>query len=143
MRRRKAPVSAPVSTTSIGAEAERAARLFLEARGLELFAANYRCPMGELDLVMLDAADAADAAAIVVVVEVRYRARPDPVPPAATVTARKRRRLASAAAHFLQRQTRFREHALRFDVLALSGPLERLHCDWIRGAFTLDDLGPC
>jgi putative endonuclease len=120
------------ATVRVGARAEEAARRFLEARGLVVLACNYRCRMGELDLVLLDEA-------AVVVAEVRYRARPDPVAPAASVTFRKRRRLARAAAHFLQRHARFRDHAVRFDVLALTGPLDDPRCEWLRGAFTLDD----
>ncbi len=98
-------------------------------------ARNFRCRAGELDLIMLEGP-------ALVVIEVRYRARPDPVDPALTVTLTKRRRLARAAAHFLQRQPRFRDHAMRFDVLALSGPLAAVRCDWIRGAFTMDDVIP-
>jgi putative endonuclease len=118
----------------VGARAEEVARRFAEAQGLEVVTCNYRCRFGELDLILLDGAT-------VVVAEVRYRALPDPVPPAATITHAKRRRLALAAAHYLQREPRFRERPVRFDVLALSGTLDAVRCEWIRGAFTLDDVG--
>ena len=39
-----------------GQEAEKLARRFLEARGLRMLAANYRCRYGELDLIMHDGA---------------------------------------------------------------------------------------
>ena len=72
---------------------------FSSAQGLRLVARNFRCRMGELDLVMLDGR-------LLVVVEVRYRTRPDPVDPAVTVTATKRRRLLRAASRFLQAPAR-------------------------------------
>jgi putative endonuclease len=125
-------VSAPEATSRIGARAEAAGRRFLETRGLQVVALNFRCRAGELDLVMLDGG-------VLVVIEVRYRARPDPVHPAVTVTATKRRRLLRAAAGFLQARPGFRDHPMRFDVLALSGPLDAARCEWIRGAFTTDD----
>ena len=121
------------STAATGARAEQVGQRFLEARGLRVLAKNFRCRAGELDLVMVDGPQ-------LVVVEVRYRARPGFIDPAATVTATKRRRLVHAAARFLQHRPAFRDHAMRFDVLALSGPLEAARCDWIRGAFSADDV---
>lgn len=121
------------SASATGARAERAARGFLEARGLTTVATNYRCRLGELDLVM------ADGAALVIV-EVRYRERPDPVDPALTITNRKRRRLLQATAYFLQHNRRFRDWSVRLDVLAVSGSLEAPAIRWIRNAFTGDDM---
>ena len=121
------------STTRTGARAEQVGQGFLEKRGLRVVARNFRCRAGELDLVMLDGRQ-------LVVVEVRYRTRAGLVDPAVTVTATKRLRLLRAAARFLQERPVFRDHAVRFDVLALTGPLHAARCDWIRGAFTADDV---
>ena len=76
-----------------------------------------------------------------VMVEVRYRANPARIDPAVTITAAKRRRLALTAQRYLQDQPHLSDRGLRFDVLAISGPLRSPRCDWIRGAFTTDDLG--
>ena len=121
------------STSATGARAERLAQQFLEGRGLQPVAANFRSRVGELDLVMLDGAQ-------LVVVEVRYRARAVIVEPAVTVTAAKRRRLLLTTSHFLQVRPEFRDHAVRIDVLALSGPLDEVRCEWISDAFTADDV---
>lgn len=123
------------SAVETGARAEQAGLRFLEAQGLRLVTCNFRCRMGELDLVMLDGLQ-------LVMVEVRYRARAGQIDPAVTVTATKRRRLLRTASRFLQHRPDFRDHAMRFDVLALSGPLAEARCDWIRGAFTADDVAP-
>jgi putative endonuclease len=121
------------STAETGAHAERLAEHFLETRGLRVVARNFRTRAGELDLVMLEGQQ-------LVVVEIRYRARAALIDPAVTVTVTKRRRLLFAAARFLQQRPHFRDHSLRFDVMALSGPLDAVRCDWIRGAFTADDV---
>jgi putative endonuclease len=115
-----------------GQLAESAARRFLEAHGLRIVAQNWRWRGGEIDLVALDGTTLA-------IVEVRYRERPGLVDPAATVTAAKRRRLLNATARFLQERPAFRDHALRFDVMALTGRLDGPRCDWIRGAFDAGD----
>jgi len=119
-------------TTATGARAEEAALGFLRAHGLHLVARNFRCRAGELDLVMLEGRE-------LVVVEVRYRRTAAWVEPAATVTAAKRRHLLQATARFLQARPAFANHALRFDVLALSGEPSAPACDWIRRAFDASD----
>lgn len=120
------------NTTATGHRAEDAALRYLKARRLELVARNFRCRGGEIDLIMLDGAT-------LVIVEVRYRCRADDIDPAATITARKRRHLLLAAEHFLQRHANFADHALRFDVMALSGAPDAPSCRWIRGAFDSND----
>lgn len=107
-----------------GRSAETRARRHLEARGLRLRAANYRCRWGELDLVM-------ETDTTIVFVEVRYRRRADYGGAAASVDARKRERLARAAGDYLARNG-LGERPSRFDVVAL-GPDERV--EWITGAF--------
>lgn len=121
-------------TAAIGARAEAAASRYLEGWGLRPVTRNFRCRAGELDLVMLDGRE-------LVLVEVRYRARSGLVHPGATVTAAKRRRLLRAASWFLATRPEYRDHAVRFDVLALSGPVDTPRCEWFRNAFTTDDAG--
>lgn len=120
---RRPPRTAPATTRSIGADKEQLADAFLQRQGLRLVTRNYRCRLGEIDLVMRDGD-------ILVFVEVRYRASERFGTPAETVGPGKRRRLIAAATHYLQR------HPLplpcRFDVLAIHGE-ERI--DWIREAF--------
>jgi putative endonuclease len=116
----------PRPPKSIGADKEQLARLYLEGRGLQLMASNYRCRRGEIDLVMRDAAT-------LVFVEVRYRASSRFGTPAETVDRRKQQRLAAAAGHYIQRYPT--ALPCRFDVLAISG---RGNIDWIRNAFEVD-----
>ena len=116
-------------TATSGEAAEDAALAHLRAAGLGLLARNVRYPFGELDLVMHDAAT-------LVFVEVRYRRGADFGGAAASVDRRKRRKLARAAQAWLAQHRQHSRAPCRFDVVAVSPG----GCDWLRAAFTLDDL---
>lgn len=107
-----------------GNVAEKLALRFLEAQGLVLVKRNYRCRMGELDLVMRDGD-------YLVFVEVRSRHDSRYGTPAETVTRTKQRRLIRAAAHYLQR-SRAAALPCRFDVVAVNAGDD---LDWIKNAF--------
>jgi len=111
-----------------GARAESAAHDFLLAQGLRPVTRNYRCPHGEIDLVMCDGEE-------LVFVEVRLRRGGAWVSGVESVDGRKRRRLLASAEHFLQRH---REHAgrgCRFDVVGVDGADAAPGFDWVRDAF--------
>lgn len=118
------------SRRDTGQAAEGWALTHLEEHGLRLLTRNWRCRLGELDLVMLDDDT-------VVFVEVRYRRHSAWGGAEASVDARKRARISAAAQVFLQQQQLWARHPCRFDVVAI-GPAERRsspQLNWIRGAF--------
>lgn len=122
-------MSERISTQQRGDAAEAQARQHLEQHGLRLLAQNWRCRLGELDLVMLDADT-------VVFVEVRYRLHADFGGALGSIDGRKQQRLALAASMFLHKEFRWANHPCRFDVIALQGsghagqPLQ-----WLKNAF--------
>ena len=109
-----------------GVAAEEHAARHLADQGLEILLRNWRCRMGELDLVARDGA-------VLVIVEVRRRARGDYGGAAASVTFAKRRRIVRAARHLLMLRRDLARLPARFDVVALDGPEGSI--EWIRGAF--------
>lgn len=109
-----------------GDAAEQAALKALSARGLKLVARNYRCPLGEIDLICEDGASLA-------FVEVRYRGNRRYGLASETVDRRKQNKIIRAAKHFLQRNPRHRERPLRFDVVAINGGDAEI--EWIPDAF--------
>lgn len=112
-----------------GQDAEDRALAALEQQGLRLMQRNYRCPLGELDLVMEDA----DA---VVVVEVRYRRASGFGGAAETVGFSKQRKLLLAAQHLLQHDAQLRRRPLRFDVFAITEQRDGVaETEWIKDAF--------
>jgi putative endonuclease len=111
-----------------GRAAEDAALAHLRNRGLSLLARNYRCRLGEIDLVMREGDE-------LVFVEVRARGSEDHGGAAGSVDACKQRRLRLAARHFLMTHPRAAAWPARFDVVAISGPDGENEPHWIRAAF--------
>lgn len=110
-----------------GAAAEQQARQHLEQQGLRLVMQNYRCPQGELDLIMQEGKT-------LVFVEVRYRKNSHFGGPAASITPNKQRRLIAAANHYLLSRNSRQTPACRFDVLAITGK-DPQNISWIKDAF--------
>lgn len=100
-----------------GTRSERAAARHLKKLGYRVLERNFRCPLGELDLVALDGD-------CIVFVEVRSTEHADTLRPAASVDVPKQRRLTKLALIYLK-QKRLLNHAARFDVLAISWPAEQ------------------
>lgn len=113
-----------------GARAELAAASFLERERLTIVLRNYRCRMGELDLV----ARAPDGT--LVIAEVRMRSSDSHGGGAASVDAGKQQRIVRASRHLLAKQPRLARCAIRFDVLDLRPESGGYSINWIRHAFT-------
>lgn len=109
-----------------GAAAEELALELLQRNGLTLLARNYRCRMGEVDLIMRDG----DA---IVFVEVRLRGATAFADAAASIDARKQRRIVAAARHWLMGRP---DTPCRFDCVLLSR-LDAGAAEWLRDAFSV------
>lgn len=121
------------SSAPDGARWERAAQRELERNGLRLRAANVRYRGGELDLVM-------DDREVLVFVEVRYRRGEGFGGGVASVDRRKCVKLARAAGLYLSSKPWLAARPCRFDVVSVSGSEDAPRFDWIRNAFTLDEV---
>ena len=108
-----------------GGAAEAAAAKFLARQGLTLTCSNYRCRMGEIDLVLQDGPT-------IVFVEVRLRTNPAFGGAAESIGPRKRARIIAAARHYLAGKP---ELPCRFDVVLLDR-LDPPRIEWIRDAFS-------
>ncbi|MBB3117367.1 YraN family protein [Pseudoduganella violacea] len=95
-----------------GQASEDAALEHLLGQGLQLVERNFRCKVGELDLIMRDGA-------VLVFVEVRRRASKRFGGAAASITPAKQRRLIRAAQFYLLRYQPL--PPCRFDVIAIDG----------------------
>lgn len=104
-----------------GREWEQAALAYLQRHGLVLIEANFRCKLGEIDLILRDGAT-------LVFVEVRQRAAGAQVSAAASIGPAKIRRIVRAAQCYLQRLTRM--PPCRIDVVAIDGS----EIEWLRNA---------
>lgn len=122
-----------LSRRAIGAAGEDAALAWLCQRRLQPMARNVAFAFGEIDLIVRDGAT-------VVFVEVRQRRNDHFGGAAASVDRRKCGRIARAASAWLANHPALAKAPCRFDVLALSGRDDNVQIEWLRAAFTLDDI---
>ena len=106
-----------------GARAEDLCADLLRRAGLLLIERNWRCRLGEIDLI-------AEDRGMLVFAEVRMRTGPGFGGAGESVTAAKRSRLLAAARLYLSRRP---EVLCRFDVFLVDGVTARVQ--WIRDAF--------
>lgn len=111
-----------------GTQAENLALQYLKKQGLKLLAQNYRCYVGEIDLIMLDAE-------ILVFVEVRFRTNSEFGDAVASISRSKVRRICRAAEFYLQNHLKFAEISTRFDVIGIDS-LKKIR--WLKDAFTVE-----
>ena len=106
-----------------GARAEDLCAALLRAAGLTLLERNWRCRLGEIDLI-------AEERGTLVFAEVRMRGPGRFGGAGESVTAAKRARLIAAARLYLTRRA---EAPCRFDVFLIDGAPPQVQ--WIRNAF--------
>lgn len=114
------------TTKQVGDAAEDQALGYLQSKGLQFVARNYRTPGrggGEIDLILRD------RDGTLVFVEVRKRSRSDHGGAAASVGHVKQRRIIFAARHYLL--TLRTMPPCRFDVVVIDGDA----VEWLRAAF--------
>ena len=104
-----------------GKQWEDVALAYLERHGLVVVEANFRCKLGEIDMILRDGP-------ALVFVEVRQRAAGAPVSAAASIGPAKIRRIIRAAQVYLQQLDRM--PPCRIDVVAIDGN----DIEWLRDA---------
>ena len=113
----------------LGREGERIAENYLKEKGYRLVERNYRCPMGELDLIALDRR-------VIVFIEVKTRSDFRFGAPTESVHPRKQRKMIQAALYFLSRH-RLHGREARFDVVGVSLATGRPEVEHVQNAFDL------
>ena len=110
----------------MGFAAEQHAREFLCKQGFRWIESNYRCRLGEIDLIMHDHD-------YIVFVEVRARASGEYGTAVQSVTYAKRQKLLRTATLYLQTKKLYDKQPCRFDVVSLDGAKPQI--TWIKNAF--------
>jgi putative endonuclease len=111
----------------LGADGERAAERCLRAHGYTIVERNYRCGLGEVDLIALDGST-------VVFVEVKTRRRPAAGSPFDAVDVRKQRQIVRTAEHYVVTR-RLDDRDVRFDVVGVWPEGGGFACELVRDAF--------
>ncbi len=121
---------------SKGAAGEVLAARFLRGKGYDIITANYRCRLGEMDIIAADAS-------YIVFAEVKTRSQGALYTPREAVTAAKRRRLIATASQYLSHNPTHLQP--RFDVVEVltdaNNPMKALEINHIMGAYEAGDLG--
>lgn len=99
------------SRQRLGLSGEEAAARYLAKSGYKILVKNYRCKLGEIDIIARDGED-------LVFIEVKTRSGLSHGSPAAAVNTRKQRQISRAAQCYLAEQTLFDSPA-RFDVISV------------------------
>lgn len=116
------------ATTRIGQWAEEVAYAHLCTQGLRCIERNYRCQVGEIDLIM-------QQTDILAFVEVRYRANQRYGGSLESIGIQKQRRIIATADYYLYTHQSAQQYRCRFDVVAISGMQKNPQVQWVVDAF--------
>jgi putative endonuclease len=117
-----------MTTLDVGAETEQIALNYLINQKLKLLTRNFRCKVGELDLIMLSAKHE------LIFVEVCYRKSKEHGGALESITVGKQRKLIKTAQYFLLKHSKYANHPCRFDVIAIHGALNKPEIEWLQDA---------
>ena len=127
-----------INTKKLGAQIEDLVCNYLQKQKLKLITRNYRCRLGEIDLIMHDQAT-------LVFIEVRYRQHSNFGSSLESVDLIKQKKIIKTAEYYLLSQQLFEKIACRFDVVAVKSMPEKLsniskldsaQVEWIKNAFS-------
>ena len=110
-----------------GAEAEIRARKFMQAKGFETIDTNVYSRFGEIDIIMIRDQE-------LVFVEVRYRKNQNFGGAIASVDRFKQAKLRRTAETYLLK-SKNHDCPCRFDILCISGNINKPELHWIKNAF--------
>lgn len=116
------------NTTALGILGEKLARQYLRKKRYNIVDHNFRCPQGEIDLVVRK--DKAFR-----FIEVKYRRTMDYGPPEESVVRRQQQRIRKAAVVWLRRRRLPMNSEMHFDVLAISERAREQTYEYIEDAF--------
>lgn len=111
-----------------GLHVEQEVARHLQSKGLTFVEANYRCKMGEIDLIMRDNET-------LVFVEVRFRSDANAVNPLESITRSKQRKVIRTASYYLLDRHNSHDLSCRFDAVGVTRTNDCWDFDWVSNAF--------
>lgn len=113
-----------MNNRKVGTDWEEKASAYLESLGMQILERNFRCRIGEIDLI-------GRHRGYLVFVEVKYRSGPGKGNAAEAVDYRKQRQICRVADFYRLRHGLGEDTPVRYDVVAVTG--ERM--EWVENAF--------
>ena len=111
----------------LGKAAEIIAKNYLLNKGHILVARNYRCFLGEIDIILLKDTT-------LVVCEVKYR-KNDYESAVAAININKQRKIKKTLEYFLLNNSYFKIYEIRFDVIIITGNILNYEINWLKNTF--------
>jgi putative endonuclease len=111
-----------------GKSAEDIAASYLTQQGLKLITRNFHSRFGEIDLIAIQQH-------ILVFIEVRYRKNERFLAVVETIDGRKCRKLVATSEYYLIKHKAYQNFQCRYDVIAITGELNKPVIEWIKNAF--------
>ena len=118
--------SKPANTA--GKIAEDIAADYLASHDLKLITRNFHSRLGEIDLIALEQD-------ILVFIEVRYRKNERFLTAIETIDTRKCQKLIVTSEYYLLKHKAYQDYQCRYDVIAITGELDKPVIEWIKNAF--------
>jgi len=114
----------------LGQKGEELATLFLQQKDYRIIIRNYRCKIGEIDIIASDEKT-------LVFIEVKTRSSHSFGSPTMAVTTKKQRQISRTAENYLAQNHLF-DTSARFDVIGITLPADgKTEIDHIKNAFEL------
>jgi len=115
----------------LGTEGEKLAVKFLKREGYKILQRNYKCKLGEVDII-------AERGGTIAFIEVKTRQTEDFGPPQYAVTATKKNQISKVALYYIK-EKKLIGRVYRFDVIAItySPELRKPNIEHIENAFEL------
>lgn len=117
-----------MSAVSTGELLEEVAAKFLTAHKVRILERNFRCKLGEIDIIAQDNQ-------CLIFAEVRFRKSNAYGSAAESVTLSKQQKIIRTAQFYLQNRDWAQKVSCRFDVIAISQSVISPHIEWIKDAF--------
>ncbi|MCZ2723060.1 YraN family protein [Marinomonas sp. 15G1-11] len=127
MQRKQAQTNDLPLKKTIGNQAEKLAKLFLENENLTFIENNFLCQFGEIDLIFTDSNS-------IIFVEVRYRSSKSRGSAAESITLSKQRKVSKSAQYWLKKQ-QLELSPIRFDAILFDGEVSINNLNWIKAIF--------
>lgn len=116
----------------LGETAEQLAQNAMQAKGLKLVDKNFRCKLGEIDLIFQDKN-------CLVFTEVRARTCSDKMDPFESIDEYKQQKIINTAEYYLLKNHRFADYLCRFDAIAVDFSKVKPKLHWIIDAFRVGE----
>lgn len=116
------------TTKQSGKQAEDIAANYLAEQNIKIVSRNFHSRFGEIDLIGLDKE-------ILAFIEVRYRKNEHFLSAVETIDRRKCKKIVITSEYYLNKHKKYQSHYCRYDVIAISGALDKPVIEWIKNAF--------